>query len=122
MDWIARKRDWRKFWRFEANLRRCGGGAYNSALLLDPDIAAANAKLPKPKNPQLFRFTPEMHLLTDIGDLLFKQAVKDPSTASLPRPLTAADHLSLTKRQAGMNRTVATFFPTHTHLTPKLTA
>lgn len=122
MDWIARRKDWRQFFRFERKLARITGGAYNSALLLDQEIAEANKGRPKAKNPQLFRFTPEMHLLTDIGDILYKQAVKDPGSVSLPRPLTAADLLSLSKRQAGMNRTIALFSPTHAHLTPQITA
>ncbi|MGW4719795.1 hypothetical protein [Nocardia sp. NPDC004260] len=120
MDWIARKRDWRQFFRFERKLARITGGAYNSALLLNPEIAEANKGKPKPKHPQLFRFTNEMHLLTDIGDILYKQAVKDPRSVSLPRPLTAADHLSRAKRQAGMNRVVAQFSPQHVHLTPRI--
>lgn len=122
MDWIARKRDWRQFFRFESKLARITGGAYNSALLLDPDVAKANTGRPRGKHPQLFRFTNQMHLLTDIGDLIYKQAVKDPATASLPRPLTAADHLSLAKRQAGLDRMVALFSPAHAHLAPRLSA
>lgn len=99
-----------------------GGSAYNSALLLDPEIAELNLGRPRAKNPQLFRFTNVMHLLTDIGDILYKQVAKDPATAALPRPLTATDHLKLAKRQAGMNRTIARFSPQHAHLTPQLSA
>lgn len=62
-----------------------------------------------------------MNLLADIADVLYKQAARDPSV-SLPRPLTAADLLSLSKRQAAMNRTIAIFSPQHTALTPKLSA
>lgn len=123
-DWLAGKRHWAQFWRFLSRFARISGSAYNEALLLDPELAeqAAEAKLSKLKNPPLFGYSSLHHLLTDIGDILYKQAVKDPSKASLPRPLTAADHLSLSKRQAGMNRTVTTFFPTHAHLTPRLSA
>lgn len=77
---------------------------------------------PKASNPQLFRFTNTMHLLTDIGDLIYKQAVKDPASVSLPRPLTAVDHLKLQRRQAGMNRAIERFAPRHAHLTPRLRA
>jgi hypothetical protein len=63
-----------------------------------------------------------MHLLTDIGDLLLKRIAKDPQTACLPRPLTAVDHLSIAKRQARMDRTIALFSPRHAHLSPRLTA
>lgn len=122
MDWIARRKDWRQFFRFERKLARITGGAYNSALLLDPVLAEATAKLPKAKNPPLHGFTRQMHLLTDIGDLILKQIAKDPETAALPRPLTATDYLSVAKRQARMDRTVALFSPRHAHLAPRLTA
>lgn len=78
--------------------------------------------MPRSKNPQLWRFSSEMHLLTDIGDILYKSNAKDPETASLPRPLTALDQLKLVKRQAAMNRLVALFSPQHAHLTPRLSA
>lgn len=120
MDWIARKRDWRKFFRFEKRFARLTGGAYNSALLLDPEIAEASAGKPKAKNPQLWRFGTTQHLLTDLTEITLKRAVADPKSISLPRPLTAADHLSLAKRQARMNRMVARFSPRYAHLTPKL--
>lgn len=122
MDFIAGKRHWAKFWRFADRIARIGGSAYNTALRLDPKIAAETAKLPKSKNPQLWRFTPEMHLLTDIGDLLLKRIAKDPQTAALPRPLTAVDYLSVAKRQARMDRTVALFSPRHAHLSPRISA
>ncbi len=88
--------------------------------MLDPKLAEKRAKLPKAKNPQLFRWTAEMSLLADGIDLLYKRVTADPR-AALPRPLTAIDHLSLAKRQAAMNRTVARFSPRHVHLTPQLT-
>lgn len=119
MEWIARKRNWAQFLRFADKLARTAGSAYYSALMLDPDLAAERKKLPKVKNPQLFRWTPEMHLLADIADILYKTATRDPKV-SLPRPLTAIDHLSLAHRQAGMNRTIARFSPRHAHLTPQL--
>jgi hypothetical protein len=122
LDWIARQRDWRQFFRFSSRIASITGTAYHSALLLDPEIAEYSLGAPAAKNPQLFRFTSQMHLLTDIGDILYKQAVKDPASASLPRPLTAVDHLKLRKRQAGMNRAVALFSPEYAHLTPQLTA
>ncbi|MET8648409.1 hypothetical protein [Nocardia aurea] len=77
--------------------------------------------MPKSRNPPLVGFTPEMHLLTDIADLLYKRFAQDPK-AHFPRPLTAADHLSLAKRQAGINRIVAKFSPQHAHLTPTVRA
>ncbi|MFC9432682.1 hypothetical protein [Nocardia sp. NPDC057030] len=122
MDWIARKKDWRQFFRFEERINRFVGSAYHSALLLDPDLAAAGDKAPRQTHPPLWRFSNQMHLLTDIGDILYKQAVKDPATAALPRPLTAADHLRLSKRQAGMDRTIKLFSPVHAGLTPRLSA
>lgn len=120
MEWIARQRDWRQFFRFAIRVAAVTGSAYQSALLLDPEIAQATRGAPRMKNPALFRFTNVMHLLTDIGDILYKQAAKDPATASLPRPLTATDHLKLQRRQTGMNRTIARFSPTHTDLTPRV--
>lgn len=120
MEWIARRKDWRQFFRFERKLARITGGHYNSALLLDPILAEATAKLPKAKNPPLLGFTRQMHLLTDIGDLMLKQIAKDPQTASLPRPLTAMDKLATARRQAALNRTIARFAPHHAHLTPRV--
>jgi len=77
--------------------------------------------MPKAKHPPLVGFTSEMHLITDIADLMLKWMTRDPK-AHLPRPLTAVDHLSLSKRQAGMNRAIARFSPHHAHLTPQLRA
>lgn len=89
--------------------------------MLDPKLAELRSKMPKSKNPPLVGWTPEMHLLADIADMLYKRFTGDPK-ARLPRPLTAADHLALRKRQAGIDRTIALFSPQHAHLTPKLDA
>lgn len=121
-DWIAGKRHWNQFWRWTRRISRIPGTAYNEALLLDPELAqeTAKAKLPKVKNPPLFKFTKEMHLLTDIGDILYKANAKDPQAASLPRPVTAMDKLKTARRQAALNRTIARFAPHHAHLTPRV--
>ena len=121
LDWIRRVRPWPQFFRFAARVGRIPGTAYYAKLMLDPRGAEIRAKLPKAKNPPLEGFTAQMHLLTDIADLLYKKITHDPK-AHLPRPLTAVDHLSLAKRQAGMDRAIARFSPHHAHLTPKLGA
>jgi hypothetical protein len=121
LDWVARKRNWAQFLRFTDMLSRRPGSAYHSALMLNPELAVERKKLKKAKNPQLFGWTSEMHLLADIADILYKTAAHDPNVA-LPRPLTALDHLSLMRRQAAMNRTVMQFSPHHAHLTPQLEA
>ncbi|WP_280476243.1 hypothetical protein [Nocardia farcinica] len=90
-------------------------------MMLDPKLAELRKSLPKATNPPLFGWTSEMHLLSDIGDLIYKYVTRDPA-ARLPRPLTALDHLSLEKRQARMDRAVTLFSPQHKHLTPKLRA
>lgn len=89
--------------------------------MLNPKLAEKRAKLPKAKNPQLYGWTAEMSLIADGIDLMYKRATGDPH-AALPRPLTALDHLSLAKRQAAMNRTIALFSPRHAHLAPQLNA
>lgn len=89
--------------------------------MLDPKLAELRKSLPKATNPPLVGWTSEMHLLTDIGDLIYKYVTRDPK-AHLPRPLTAVDHLSLEKRQTRMNRAVSQFSPQHAHLTPQLRA
>ncbi|MFC8531937.1 hypothetical protein [Nocardia sp. NPDC057227] len=119
LDWIRRKRSWPQFFRFARKLARIPGTAYNSALMLDPKLAELRKGLPKAKNPPLFGWTAEMHLLADAVDIALKKATHDPK-ASIPRPLTAVDHLSLSKRQAGMNRLIATFSPQHVRLTPQI--
>lgn len=125
LDWVARKRDWRQFFRFRDRIGLIAGSAYHSALLLDPELARQTRKMPKAKAPQLFRFDNTMHRLTDIGDIVLKTAIArgggDPDAVSLPRPITAADQLLLARRQAGMDKTIATFFPAHRRLTPRLT-
>lgn len=121
MEWIARKRNWAEFLRFADKLSRRAGSSYHSALMLDPSLADERNRLPKAKNPQLFGWTAQMHLLADIADILYKTAAHDPKV-SLPRPLTAVDHLSLARRQAGMNRLIMQFSPRHSRLTPQLEA
>ncbi|MEV0357103.1 hypothetical protein AB0H71_13680 [Nocardia sp. NPDC050697] len=87
--------------------------------MLDPKLAELRKGMPKAKNPQLFGWTAEMHLLADAVDIALKKATHDPK-ASIPRPLTATDHLSRAKRQAGMNKVIAIFTPEHVHLTPQI--
>jgi hypothetical protein len=122
LEWIAGRRSWAQFLRHAHKFSLISGTAYNTALLLDPELAeqTAKAKLPKLKNPPLLGWTREMHLLTDIGDLIYKSNAADPQKASLPRPLTAMDKLKKARRQAGLNRVVARFSPHHAHLTPQV--
>lgn len=126
MDWVARKRDWRQFVRFKAWLGRQPGSAYYARLMLDPAVAEAMEKLPKATNPPLRGFTPLLARLTDIGDILLKAAAAngggDPNKARLPRPLTAADTLALSRRQVSLNHVVAKATPQYVHLTPQLKA
>lgn len=121
LDWIAGKRSWKQFLRYAERLARIPGSAYREALELNPELAGKRKKLPKAKNPPLFGYSAEMYLITDLADLLYKRFARDPGV-SFPRPLTAVDHLSLAKRQAGMDRLIRSFFPDHTHLTPNLKA
>ncbi len=126
MDWVARRRDWRQFFRLAARAGRITGSAYHEALLLDPVVAKHLEQMPRDKHPQLFRFDATLHRLTDIADILYKTAVAqaggDVENANLSRPLTAIDHARLVKRQTAMDRAIATWFPKHTALTPKLTS
>lgn len=122
LDWIRGLRPWPQFFRFYHRCCRRVGSACHSALLTDPELAEQAAKLPKSKNPPAFGFSAEIHALRDIADLLIARMVKDPRASMLPRPLTGADLLALQKRQAAMNRMVATFSPRHTRLTPTLSA
>lgn len=109
MKWVARKKDWRQFWRYKSRIQRIVGSDYLSALLLTPEVAEeqAKAKLPKLKNPALFRYTSLDHRLTDIADILLKSAAArgggDPGSASIPRPITAMDHLEAQNRRAYFN-------------------
>ena len=122
LDWIRGERPWPQFFRFYKRCCLKVGSACHSALLTDPALAEAAAKLPKLKNPSPFGFTAEIHALRDIADLLLARMAKDPRSAALPRPLTGSDMLALRKRQAAMNRAVAIFSPHHTDLTPQLSA
>lgn len=108
MDWIARKRDWRQFFRLVDGLEL--GTAYYSQLLLDPEIALAqaNSNAAPAKNPPLRGFTPLMHAITDLADILLKVNSPDPRKVDgLPRPLTARDHLKERKRARNHDEIVA---------------
>jgi hypothetical protein len=103
---------------------RIPGTAYNEALMLDRDLAELTKDLPGATHPQLFRFDPVMQRLTDIGDILYATAVArgggDVESARLPRPLIAANHLDLEKRQKNMNKIFRTWFPRHMDKIPTL--
>lgn len=92
--------------------------------MLDRDIAELTADLPKATHPQLFRFDTVMQRLTDIGDILYATAIArgggDAEGARLPRPLIAADHLDLEKRQKNMTKIYRTWFPGHMDKVPTL--
>lgn len=110
MDWIARKRDWRQFFRFREGLGQQLGTAYCSRLLADVDLAVAQRKagLKAPKNPPLRGFTPVMHALTDIADLILKVNSADPrKVEGLPRPLTAEHRLRDRKRRRNVDEITA---------------
>ncbi|WP_433568062.1 hypothetical protein ACQP1O_43240 (plasmid) [Nocardia sp. CA-151230] len=121
-DWIRGLRPWSQFHRHYKRCCRIVGSACHSALLVDPQLAEEAAKLPKAKNPTAFGFSAEIHALFNICDLIIAQIAKDPRASMLPRPLTGADILSQQKRQAAMNKLVATFSPQHVDLTPQLSA
>lgn len=124
MDWIRQQRSWAQFERFRHRIGRIPGSAYNEAIMLDRDLAALSDDMPKSTHPQLFRFDVHMQRLTDIGDILYATAVArgggDVENARLPRPLIAADHLDLERRQKNMNKLFATWFPDHLDKIPKL--
>lgn len=108
MDWIARRKDWRQFYRLKDQFGL--GTAYYSTLLLDPDIALEQDRLGlKPsKNPPLKGFTPLIHAITDLGDILLKSRASDPNgVEGLPRPLTARDKFKGRKRARDHNEIVA---------------
>ena len=100
------------------------GSAYNSALLLDLELAEATKGQPKATHPQLWRFDAHMQRLTDLGDILLKTAVAkgggDVDAAHLRRPLTAADHLDLDRRQRNMNKLFQVWFPDHMDKIPTI--
>lgn len=110
--------------RFVNKLGRIPGTAYNSALMLDRDLADATKDLPRATHPQLFGFSSLHHLLTDVGDIVLQTAVAraggDVESARLKRPLTAADHLDLERRQQNMHKLFNVWFPGHMDKVPKL--
>ena len=110
MDWIARKKDWRQFYRFKDQLGL--GTAYYSELLLDEELAAQAIEKRSPRNPPLRGYTPLLHRLTDIADIMLKHAVAqgggDPNRVDgIPRPLTARDKIRDRRRQQKLDRIVA---------------
>lgn len=122
LDWIRGERSWPQFFRHYKKVSRRVGSATHSRLLTDPDLAAQLGELPVKKNPDAEGFTSTHYMLREIQEILLAQKAKDPRAVALPRPLTGWDLLSLRKRQAGMNRTIALFAPEHVHLTPQLSA
>lgn len=112
--------------RFANRVGRIPGTAYNSALMLDRDLAEATKDLPRATHPQLFGYTSLHHMVADLSDITLQVAVArgggDVESARLKRPLTAADHLDLERRQKNMNKLFSVWFPGHMDKVPKLQA
>lgn len=106
MDWIARKRDWRQFYRFKNQLGV--GSAYWSAQMMNPELAAILAELPTPTprtTPPMRGFTPLMHALTDVKDQLIAlrgaMSQARPNEISFsPRPVSKAEEMKKERSRA----------------------
>lgn len=89
-------RNWDQFKRFYFTVSQITGSYTQAAQVNDPDVIEFMCSMPtsdkdwKPKPPQWWRFSDEMHRLTDIADQLIASRARGDDVKFYPRPVNIA--------------------------------
>lgn len=98
-------RDWPQFMRFYQTLSQITGSYIQAVQMSDPEVIEALCEMPvdsdwrKVTPPRWWRFTDEMHRLTDIADQLIASRATSGDVKFYPRPVNVAAKERARRRQ-----------------------